>query len=587
MPEQSYPMVLRRFLRSFDIVPLLTKARCLLEPGWGIAIVQAGHMRASLGLDETHLQREDAARFSAPFVANGCVLGHVIVAANDNPRSHRPSGGAQQVAEFVATSLEMLLQQDDARRALASDTLQKYRELSLLHRATVGLNASLRLRDVGRALIGECDSGTLPTEMGMIFLRDNGSNQPVPIASFGPVEEHRLERFLNTSLFEDIMRSGKGEIISDLVADPRWHDEVPGITAILAVPIVAAENRVGVLVLASARNVSLEANHLQYVTTLASVAGTAMGNAVHFEGIQTLLKALLQALATAIDARDLFTAGHSQRVARLAVALAKAVHTDLIHFPGVTFDDGALTEIYYAGLLHDVGKIGVREQVLTKATRLPAEQMELIGMRMALLSEISGAPWEPDFELLKRINASDGLTREQASLVVEVGKQELSAYGVSLSILSEAETLALLLPRGNLLPEERKEIERHPAESFRILQHIPFPRRMRNLPSIILQHHERLDGSGYPAGLRGEEISLVARILMIVDIYDAVTMERHYKPALPREDALQILRKEAAQGKIDRNLVAIFAQNIEEIELESQRMAEKQDFDSLSVTTAR
>ncbi|WP_243310451.1 HD-GYP domain-containing protein [Fundidesulfovibrio agrisoli] len=578
-------MVLRRFLRSFDITPLLTRARTLLEPGWGIAIVQAGHLHASLGLDEEDLHHEDAARFSAPFVSNGCVLGHVIVAEQDGRRSHRASNNAQQVAEFVAASLEMLLQQDDARRALASDTLQKYRELSLLHRATVGLNASLRLRDVGRALIGECSSGALPTEMGMIFLRDNGSTTPVPIASFGPAEEHHLERFLTTILFQDIMRTGKGEIISDLVADPRWHDEAPGITAILAVPIVAAENRVGLLVLASARNVALEANHLQYVTTLASVAGTAMGNAVHFEGIQTLLKALLQALATAIDARDLFTAGHSHRVARLAVALAKAVHQDQFHFPRVSFDDAALTEIYYAGLLHDVGKIGVREQVLTKATRLPEDQMELIGMRMALLSEISGTPWSADYEMLKRINASDGLTREQASLVVEVGKQELNAYGLAMPILSEAETLALLLPRGNLLPEERKEIERHPAESYRILQHIPFPKRMRDLPDIILQHHERLDGSGYPAGLKGDQISLMARILMIVDIYDAVTMERHYKPALPREEALQILHRDAAQGKLDQELVAVFARHIESIELESQRMAEGLVFDSLSVTT--
>jgi HD-GYP domain-containing protein (c-di-GMP phosphodiesterase class II) len=574
-------MVLSRFLRNHDITPLFEKAKALLEPGWGVGVVQGGRLIASLGLTEDHLDRPGAMRFSSSFAANVHLEGHVVVAPTQANGGPFLAGGVQQVADLLAHSLEMLLRQEEARRALASDTLQKYRELALLHRATVGLNASLRLREVGRELLAECQSGALPTEMGMIFLRDPNAETPLPLAAFGQAKESQLERITGSALFADIMREGKGEVINDLGADIRWHGEVSGITALLIAPIVAADSWAGALVLATTKDIHIEAKHLQYVTTLASVAGTAMGNASHFEGIQTLLKALLQALATAIDARDPFTAGHSHRVARLAVALARVVHQDQSYFLEQSYDSVALTEIYYAGLLHDVGKIGVREQVLTKATRLPLQHMKIIGMRMALRSELTGEPWQETFAQLERINRSDTISRADASFVVDVAKQEISAYGEPIPILSEDETHALLIVRGNLLPEERREIERHPSESFRILQHIPFPKTMRNLLDIICQHHERLDGSGYPTGVKANGISLMARILMIVDIYDAVTMERHYKPALPREKALLVLQDEVGQGKLDERLVRLMTENIEAIEEDSMRMAMEKDFDSI------
>ncbi|MFZ5427360.1 MAG: HD-GYP domain-containing protein [Thermodesulfobacteriota bacterium] len=580
-------MVLRRFLRNNDLAPLFAKAKALLEPGWGVGLVQGGRLLASRGLEEDILEQPSAVRFSASISINGHCAGHVIVAASHGGQTQFTAPNAQQVAEFLAQSIEMLLRQDEARRSLAADTLQKYRELSLLHRATVGLNASLRLRQVGRALLAECQSGALPTEMGMLFLRDGKTGDLAPLASFGPAGDMGLERISAGTLFTDVIHSGKGELVSDLDADHRWHGEAPGLKALLVAPIVAADSLAGALVLATSGEAPLEAKHLQYVTTLTSVAGTAMGNAVHFEGMQTLLKALLQALATAIDARDPFTAGHSHRVARLAVALATVVHRDTEFFPGVSFESNDLAEIYYAGLLHDVGKIGVREQVLTKATRLDAQHMQVIGMRMALLSEVTGAAWEMDFEHLKRINRSDTLSREDASLVVELSKQEITAYGKSVPVLSENEVLALLVPRGNLLPEERREIERHPAESYRILQHIPFPKTMSRLLDIICQHHERLDGSGYPAGLKGDGISLMARLLMIVDVYDAITMERHYKPALSREKAMLILEEEAEQGKLDASLVRLMALHLDEIEEDSQRMSLCQDFESVIGRTAR
>ncbi len=573
-------MDLKRLLRNYDLGPLLETGMKLLEPGWGVAIVGTENVVACVGLSN-HLHEISSVRFTSAFCCNERQVGTILIAPQGISHASEAAKSPQLVADFLAQSLELLLQQESARRALASDTLQKYRELSLLHRATVGLNTSLRLRDVGKALLAECQSGALPAEMGMIFLRDGDSEQADPFYSFGPTMDLEFEMIAKSVLFEGIMRGEKGEILNDLRQDPRWRDEVPGIRALLTAPLVAADRLVGALVLATTHPDGFEANHLQYVSTLTSVAGIAMGNAVHFEGVQTLMKALLQALATAIDARDPFTAGHSHRVARLAVALAKLVHDDTNYFHDVHYSSSDLAEIFYAGLLHDVGKIGIREQVLTKSSRLPEGQLALIGMRMALWSEVTGIPWQDDFERLKRINHSDVITRDDAALVTDLSKNELKAYGSCVPVLTTDEIGALLIARGNLLPEERQEIERHPTESFRILQHIPFPRNMNNLLSTITQHHERLDGSGYPTGLKAPEISLSARILMIVDIYDAVTMERHYKPALPREKALLVLEEEAGLGKLDKHLVDLLSSNIDDVEEDALDMAMHQDFDAI------
>ena len=304
----------------------------------------------------------------------------------------------------------------------------------------------------------------------------------------------------------------------------------------------------------------------------------AMGNALHFESIQVLINSLMQALATAIDARDPFTAGHSQRVARLGVALAKVVHQDVRFFQDVTFTPSDMEELLYAGLLHDVGKIGIREEVLTKATRLSVATMAVIGQRLALLTMLTGENLDAASETLRRINAADCVTREDTTFVVGLGAREIRVGERAMPILTEQEIACLLIPRGNLTPEERREIERHPAESHRILQHIPFPENMGRLLPIISQHHERLDGSGYPGGLKGPDILLQSRITAIVDIYDAITMARHYKPALPREKALGILWQEARAGRIDARLVELLDAHIVTIEQDCERLRQRIDF---------
>jgi HD-GYP domain-containing protein (c-di-GMP phosphodiesterase class II) len=568
--------ILARLLRKQNLDALVSRTVNLLGPGWRVLVL--GEDRVVLPAAEAGVAPDLAAAstLATPLCLDKSPVGRAVLLPPAD-RGPEPSGQPRAVLELFAAAVEEVLTRENIRRVLAAETLQKYRELSLLHRATLSLNRSLRPRDVATALLAEFRSGDIPADGGIIFLRKAGTAEHVPQLSFGMAKRCGLERVAHSTLFWDVLKSGKPEIVNDLSSDKRWHGEVPGLTAMLIAPLVSSNQCVGVLALGACGVPRFDANHLQYVGTIASVAGIAMGNALNFESVQLLIKSLMQALATAIDARDPFTAGHSQRVARLAVALSKAVHEDRTYFPAVRFTENDMQEILYAGLLHDVGKIGIREQVLTKSTRLPKAHLDIIGQRLALWSAVTGGSWEEDFQALARINAADGITRDDTALIGRIAKNEITAGGRVLPMLTDEEIQVLLIPRGNLTADERREIERHPAESYRILQHIPFPENMRRLLTIISQHHERLDGSGYPSGLRGADILLQSRIIAIVDIYDAITMERHYKPALPRDQALSVLAQEAAAGRIDADLVRLFSDEIETIEEDAMRMAMRTD----------
>jgi HD-GYP domain-containing protein (c-di-GMP phosphodiesterase class II) len=469
----------------------------------------------------------------------------------------------QKILDFAAFSLQGFIELEAARRSIADETLSKYRELAMQHRAIVEFNNSLRLRDVTRALIQECRSGAIPAEMGLALLDESSGEDYRPADCFGELD---LSPLASSPLVREIADKDRGEVLNELAQDPRWRGEIPQIRSLLLQPIASPNLKVGVIALASTRDNAFDATHLKHLSTLASVAGIAMSNALNFEGVQDLMDALLQALAEAIDARDPFTAGHSRRVACLCAAFAHVLNRDRGCFKHVQFTPDEIGEIYFAGILHDVGKIGVREEVLTKATRLPEQMLEIIRARLELCEVATETPAEEHYSRLKMVNRSMHPPPEDLDYVRKLGEQRCTIKGRSMELLKPEEKRSLLLEYGNLTPEERKEIERHPAESHRILQHIPFHDNYRNLRTIVRQHHERMDGSGYPDGLTAEDILLQSRMMMIVDIYDAMTQDRHYKSAFSRDQAVSTLRKEALDGKLDKGLVDAFSSKLDQIE---------------------
>ncbi len=468
------------------------------------------------------------------------------------------------VLEFTSYSISAHIESEKARRLLGEETLSKYRELSILHRSIVELNNSLKLKDVIKALIKECKSSNIPAEMGAVYLPEEHGF--TVFDSFGTDSAETFEELIGCSLFTDIITSLHGEILNDAKQDHRCENKLCGnIKSILIMPIPSPHLCEGVLVLTSKHANAFNAAHLKHVYTLASVAGISISNAYNFESIRVLMDALLKALAEAIDARDPFTAGHSERVAHLAVSFARLISQEDDHFNKTEFTDEQLREIFYSGILHDIGKIGIKEYVLTKKTRLPKAILDIIGMRMKLFGIHHHKDWEEDYNRVKQINISLSPEQDDLDFIHNISEIKFNINGANIQLLQPEEQKSLLIQKGNLTPEERCEIERHPAESKRILEHIPFHEDLAQLLTIICQHHERLDGSGYPSGIKGDEILIQSQILAIVDIYDAITQERHYKPAKPQTRALQILEQEAAEGKLNKHLVKFFIDNILEI----------------------
>ncbi len=330
----------------------------------------------------------------------------------------------------------------------------------------------------------------------------------------------------------------------------------------------------------------------QLLVTLAAQAGIALENAMLIEEIRGLFEGFVRASVDAIEARDPTTSGHSRRVAELTLRLARAVdHTDDGPYRAVRFRDDEFRELEYASLLHDFGKIGVREPVLVKAKKLYPYELDAIRLRIELgLREIEVQRHVRHLEILRRGGTEAEL--RHASLELDEQRLELErAYATVLQaaeptvlkaqdrqlldaaerltlrradgqcepLLSPEELLSLRIERGSLTADEFAEIRSHVVHTQRFLSRIPWGRTLGRVPLIAGAHHERLNGTGYPAGRRADEIPLQSKMMSVADIYDALTAsDRPYKRAVSPERALQILDMEVRDGHLDGDLVRLF-----------------------------
>lgn len=330
--------------------------------------------------------------------------------------------------------------------------------------------------------------------------------------------------------------------------------------------------------------------------SLASQASVAILNAQYERDIQSLFEGFINASVTAIESRDPTTSGHSHRVADACVRMAEClVRNPPARFRGFAFNESQLRELRYAALLHDFGKIGVREHILTKAKKLFPEEMDGIRLRAEYIKRT--LQWEsekakcaclrgrPDAaeDSLRRIEAKERedlaavdafyamVARANEPMPLDAATTEfLRASGVRtyagpmgspVGYLSPAELSRLLIPAGTLNEGEREEINSHVSHTWKFLSAIPWTPDLRQVPVIAYSHHEKLDGTGYPRRLSGDEIPIPARIMAICDIYDALAAsDRPYKKAMPPEKALGILEAEGKAGKLDADLVRVFAE---------------------------
>jgi HD-GYP domain-containing protein (c-di-GMP phosphodiesterase class II) len=333
---------------------------------------------------------------------------------------------------------------------------------------------------------------------------------------------------------------------------------------------------------------------MEIVSSLASQAAVAYENSHLYENIQRLFEGFIKASISTVEQRDPATSGHSFRVANLTVALAEAVGRDQTQYRDVKFTPFEMKEIRYASLLHDFGKVGVREKVLTKARKLYPEQLEMILSRFEVarrtlqaecgerklrcLMEEGREAYESklaqfDSELEEQSKELDRFAgiihdaNEPSVLPVRTFEalNEIAARtfrgcdGVARPLLTAEEVRLLSIPRGSLDSGERAEVESHVVHSYNFLKQIPWPREIRNIPEIARGHHEKMNGKGYPENLPSSQISLAARMMAIADIFDALAAaDRPYKSAVSVERALEILGEMAQNNEIDAQLFSLF-----------------------------
>ena len=325
---------------------------------------------------------------------------------------------------------------------------------------------------------------------------------------------------------------------------------------------------------------------------VAAQAGVSLENATLYAEIQNLFEGFVKASVEAIESRDPTTSGHSRRVADLTVGLAKVVDAGTQGpYKDARFSREDLRELEYASLLHDFGKIGVREKVLVKAKKLYDESLQLISarfdfvlrsieadvLRRKLAAIERGAPksdlealdreWmerkaEVDAAILAVMNANEPtvLAAGDFAVIEQLAKETyFDLRGENRKLLEQDEVDALSVKRGSLTPKEYEEITGHVSHTFKFLSRIPWGKALRRVPHIAGAHHERLNGTGYPHRLRAEEIPVQSKMMSIADIYDALTAsDRPYKKAVPLERALDILDYGVKDQHLDPELVRIF-----------------------------
>lgn len=338
---------------------------------------------------------------------------------------------------------------------------------------------------------------------------------------------------------------------------------------------------------------------VELMSAFASQGAVAIENAKLTEDIENLFESFIRASVTAIEARDPITSGHSDRVAVLAVEFARAVHQcPSGPFKDLIFSEQQIRELRYAALLHDFGKIGVKEAVLNKRHKLFPHEMETILLRldsvrarqeMLTWKEMAheliemfekGHPHSPRAKLsdvtrridqfaqqlqqvrLSIIKANQPQIREEDFDIVSLmGWINQTSQELESALLTPDEIIKLSLPKGSLGEEERREIESHVSHTYHFLRQIAWTEDLSSVADIAHAHHEKCDGSGYPRGLTAEHIPIQAKMMTISDIYDALTsMDRPYKKAASPERALEILHFEARNGKLDLDLLRVFVE---------------------------
>jgi len=575
----------------------------------------SSHVRVAIGLDQARLIYISEEVAMLPPRANDVPIFGIL------PRTV----GAETLRSMVAAAFDNLSR--SRRQAKLEQDLRRAKgEIDQLNEIGIALSTQ-RDRESLLNLILQKSCDITDSDAGSLYLveeNDQGTKQ----LRFKTTQNNSMRLYLGesllpldrTSLAGYVASTGDEVHLRDVYQIPssypfsfnRKFDEESGYRSksMLVVPMKDPRGEIlGVIQLinckrdpGAARRPATEANVVPFpeecralLRSLASQAAVALENIRLYQSIETLFEGFVRASVSAIEARDPTTSGHSFRVADLTVALVEVVDRAASRrFRDIRFSRAEMKEIRYASLLHDFGKVGVREEVLVKAKKLYPMQLDIVKERFAyarksLEHEQSerklayllekgreaflqrSAAFERELEeqvheldeFLKFIVKCNEPTILREDNFARLGEfaahQFVDSAGRRRALLSAQELRLLSISRGNLDDQERSQIESHVSHTLNFLRQIPWTKEIKNIPAIASAHHEKLDGTGYPNNLFAPEIPIQAKMMTISDIYDALSAtDRPYKKAVPAELALDILFDEAKRGLIDAELLSLF-----------------------------
>lgn len=331
----------------------------------------------------------------------------------------------------------------------------------------------------------------------------------------------------------------------------------------------------------------------ELIISLASQAAIAITNTRLIYDLEKLLESFIQVIASAIDEKSPYTGGHIERVAKLTMMIADIVNKiEYGKYSSFHLNKDELKELRIAAWMHDVGKITTPEYVVDKSTKLETiyDRINTIKMRFEVLkrdAEIEllkhklgiaeGKSFEDvktleeaykakvrdiedDFSLLETSNVGgEFMAQDKQEQVRKIGEEKIGVRGEEKFLLSEDEIKNLCIPKGTLTEKERQIINNHVVVTIKMLEKLPYPKKLRRVPEFAGGHHEKLDGTGYPNGLKDEQLSTQAKMMALADIFEALTSkDRPYKKGKTLSEAMKIMGFMAKDRHIDPELFEIF-----------------------------